>query len=739
MADTKKQKPPTGSMDYTLDQHGSQVSVEQSDPYVLQGAPSAMVEKVAIKHGDAFMVTDARGDLPESVQETGLFWRGTRFLRNCDLFVEGRPLVSLSHSISDEEGSCQIDMTTPFLQLSPERAIFQGAVHIRRVLELHDPQLSETITLTNFDLTPVTLTVGLRAGADFRDIFEVRGLKRPVRGTLQPSQVRGDVAVFRYRGLDDVTRQTRIELEPPAHRVVNDGVFWRVELRPSEPVTLHLSISASEQGADTIEGFHTLPLDSVATVRELPLPEVRSDNVFFNRVLSRGMHDLVMMCTLTEHGFYPYAGIPWYVCPFGRDALITSLEFLPWFPDVARGTLAFLAAWQGAKIDDFTEEQPGKIFHEFRRGELANTGEIPFSPYYGTVDATPLFLMLLAEYIRWTNDLEFLRAHWEHAKAAARWMRDYGDMDGDGFLEYARHSTKGLVSQGWKDSWDAVFYKNGTLAEPPVALCEVQGYAYAAYHAMDYLATRLGEPAEGARWLAAAERLRERFLRQFWWPEESVFYLALDGAKQPCEVVSSNSGQCLWTGIVPDDLAEAMIARLMREEMYTEWGIRTVSTRAARYNPMSYHNGSVWPHDTAIVAAGFARYGHKEEAGKLLGNLYGVSLYFEGARLPELLCGFARRRGYGPTRYPVACSPQTWAAGAPFLLLAALLGFQPEAEQQRLSLSQPYLPGWLREVELRGLYLGGQGARVQFVRTENGATAVTLTEDSAIDIRVLSR
>jgi glycogen debranching enzyme len=732
-------------MDHALDQHQvlsperSEVRVEQSDPYVLQGAASATVEKISIKQGDAFVVTDSRGDLPESVQETGLFWHGTRFLRSCDLFIDGRPLVSLSHSISDEEGSCQIDMTTPFLQVSRDRGIFQGAVHIRRVLELRGRRLNETMTLTSFDQTPVTLTVGLRTGADFRDIFEVRGLKRYARGTVHPPQVRRDLAVFRYRGLDDIERETRIEFEPPAERVVNDGIFWTVELRNGEPVTLRLYVTASEEQAEEPSGYRTMPLNPELKARELPLPVVRSDNVFFNRVLTRGMHDLVMMCTMTAQGLYPYAGIPWYVCPFGRDALITSLEFLPWFPEVARGTLAFLAEWQGTKVDTFTEEQPGRILHEFRRGELANTREIPFIPYYGTVDATPLFLMLFEQYIRWTDDLDFLRAHWENAKAAARWMRDYGDMDGDGFLEYARHSTKGLVSQGWKDSWDAVFYADGTLVEPPVALCEVQGYAYAAYRAMAYLGGRLGDAEEGARWLDLAEQLRGRFLRQFWWPEEDVYYLALDGQKQPCAVVSSNAGQCLWTGIAPEEQAEAMIARLMREDIYTEWGIRTISTRAARYNPMSYHNGSVWPHDTAIVASGIAHYGHKQEAAKLLGNLYGVSLYFEGARLPELLCGFARRTGYGPTRYPVACSPQTWAAGAPFLLLSALLGFQPEAEFQRLSLRQPYLPDWLSSVDLHRLHLGDQFARLHFVRAENGGTAVTLTEDSAIDVRVLSR
>jgi glycogen debranching enzyme len=719
--------------------HGAVAEQQFIDPYVLRGAASATVEKIALKHGDAFMVTDSRGDLPDGVQEAGLFWHGTRFLRTCDLFLGGRQLVPLSHSISDEEGSCQIDMTNPYLRIDAEHGLLQGTLHVRRVLELQGRRLTQTITLTSFELSPVPITLGLKLGADFRDIFEVRGLKRAARGTQQPPTVDANVAVFRYLGLDDVTRETRVELDPPAHRVLQDGVFWTVELRNAEPLTLRIHVTASETGGERAPQFHTVPEEPESSARDLLLPAVRSDNVFFDRVLTRGMHDLTMMCTMTEAGLYPYAGIPWYCCPFGRDGLITSLEFLPWFPEVARGTLAFLAEWQGTKFDAFTEEQPGRIMHEFRRGEMANTHEIPFIPYYGTVDATPLFLMLLEAYVRWTNDVAFLRAHWPNAVAAAQWMLENGDSDGDGFLEYAKTSESGLVNQGWKDSWDAVMYKTGALVEPPVALCEVQGYAYAAYRAMDYLAGRLERPDEGQRWLQAAGRLRENFLKQFWWPEEHVFYLALDGQKRSCAVVSSNAGQCLWTGIVPEEHAEAMVNRLMCPDMYTEWGIRTLSSQAVRYNPMSYHDGSVWPHDTALVGAGFARYGRKEEAGRLLGNLYGVSLYYEGARLPELFCGFTRRQGYGPTRYPVACSPQTWAAGAPFLLLSALLGFEAEAEHVRLTLRQPALPSWLDQIELHGLRLGEQRAHLHFVRTAGGVTAVTLTEDSAIDIHVLPR
>ena len=738
MTDSTPKSKDTVDKSATVLDHGLATAQDEViDPYALRGTACAIVEKIALKQGEAFMLTDTRGDMPTSEQETGLFWHGARFLRICDLFVEGQPMVALSHSISDEEGACQVDLTNPFLPLPQEQGIYQGVIHVRRQIELHGHQVTQTFLLTSFEPEPVEVRVGLKTGTDFADIFEVRGMERPKRGKMLPPHLEHDEVIFRYQGLDDVERKTRILLDPPADRVVNDGLFWQLHLSRGETVELEVVINVSERRldagstrTDTVESA----LDTSAS--QMTMPIVESDNVFFNRVLSRGMHDLTMMCTPMAEGIYPFGGIPWYVCPFGRDALITSLEFLPWFPEVARGTLAFLIAHQGQKEDSFTEEQPGRILHEYRRGEMANCREIPFIPYYGTIDATPLFLMLFESYIRWTNDTEFLKAHWPNARAAAEWMVKYGDRDGDTFLEYEKTAATGLVNQGWKDSWDSVSYRDGRLAEPPIALCEVQGYAYAAYRAMSYLASRLGLGDEEKHWLGAAQTLQVNFLRSFWWEEENAFYLALDGQKRPCDVISTNAGQCLWTGIVPDDWGQPLVDRMLAEDMCTEWGLRTLSSREKRYNPMSYHNGSVWPHDTAIVGAGFARIGRSKEASELLGHIYGVSLFYEGARLPELFCGFTRRRGFGPTRYPVACSPQSWAAGAPFLLLSSVLGFEPEADRHRLILRQPRLPDWLNHLELNGLRLGERRAHLRFARIGND-TSVTLTGDMGIDVHVL--
>ncbi|HEU5348457.1 MAG TPA: glycogen debranching N-terminal domain-containing protein [Ktedonobacterales bacterium] len=738
MTDSESKIAETAPSAHDSRDHGAtSASGDPIDPYVLRGGASTTVEKIALKHGDTFMLTDARGDMPVSEQETGLYWHGTRFLRICDLFVEGLPMVALSHSISDEEGACQIDLTNPFLPLPQDQGIYQGVVHLRRRIELRSQQLTQTFLLTSFEPSTVDVRVGLKTGADFRDIFEVRGMERTARGEMLPPRIEHDEVVFCYRGLDGIERKTHIVPSLPADRVVNGGIFWQLRLERGETVQLQVEVTVSERRIDDARIQTASPESS----RNMPalhmdLPGVQSDNVFFNRVLARGMHDLIMMCTPTAEGLYPYGGIPWYACPFGRDALITSLEFLPWFPEVARGTLAFLIAHQGQKEDPFTEEEPGRILHEYRTGEMANCREIPFIPYYGSIDATPLFLMLFEAYIRWTNDMVFLKAYWANAQAAAQWMQKYGDRDGDTFLEYEKTSETGLVNQGWKDSWDSISYRDGCLGEPPIALCEVQGYAYAAYRAMSYLSGRLGKHDEREYWRKTAETLQMNFLRSFWWEEEYTFYIALDGEKRPCDVVASNAGHCLWSGIVPEEWGQPVVERLLADDMYTEWGIRTLSAREQRYNPMSYHNGSVWPHDTALVGAGLARLGRKREAGELLGHLYGVSLYYDGARLPELFCGFTRRRGFGPTRYPVACSPQSWAAGAPFMLLSSVLGFEPEAERHRLMLHKPMLPDWLNHLELRGLRLGDRYAHLHFARMGND-TVVTLTGDMGIDIHVL--
>ena len=434
--------------------------------------------------------------------------------------------------------------------------------------------------------------------------------------------------------------------------------------------------------------------------------------------LRRSRGDLHMLETSTPEGSIPYAGIPWYVAAFGRDSLITALQMLPFEPQMARGTLRFLARHQGTHDDPFTDQEPGRILHELRRGEMAACREIPFIPYYGSVDATPLFVILFAEYLRWTGDHLLAEELRPNLDLALRWI--LGPGEDEAYLTYTRRSPVGLANQGWKDSHDAIMHASGELALPPIALVEAQGYKYAALLGGAEITEALGG-GDGARLRDTARRLRERFEADFWQEPEGFYALALDGAGKPCRVISSNPAHCLWTGIVDERRAEPVAAHLLSNEMFSGWGLRTLSSRERLYNPMSYHNGSVWPHDTAIAAAGLRRYGRTEAFLSMAGALFEAALEWEGARMPELFCGFSRSRGLGPTRYPVACSPQAWAAGVPFHLLGAMLGLFPDARENRLSLIHPVLPPWLDRVEIRDLRLGASS--LDFVVSRGSQTA----------------
>jgi glycogen debranching enzyme len=717
--------------DASLLQPISSEQVTDEKEIIIDNSDQTGRPQIVLKSGDSFLLTDSCGDLPSSRQEIGLFRHGTRFVRMCNLFLAGRKLVALSHQSTEMSNACHIDLTNAPLTSTQGRTIEQGAVHIDRFVQLEQDTLAQTFTITSFYQEPLQLTLSLLVGADFTDLFELRGFGREQHGTVLPPLLHEHAVTLRYKGLDQVERQTQMNFDPPAAVIQPDRAGWMLQLERGVPYQISVTAKMSETDGDKVSMQSASHHWST-----LAQPTITSDDPIFDRWLKRGMQDLMMLSTMTPYGYYPYAGIPWYCTPFGRDGLITALEYLPWYPQVAKGTLRFLAAYQGAKIDAFTDEEPGKILHEFRTGEMAQCREIPFIPYYGTVDATPLFLILLEAYLRWTDDRALLEALWPNAQAAVRWMVEYGDKDGDRFLEYHTASEKGLQHQGWKDSLDGINHSDGRIARSPIALSEVQGYAYAAYRAMSYLAQRQGYLDEASRWERAATELQTQFVEQYWWEDEQIFYQGLAAQKEPCDVVSSNAGHCLWSGVVPDDLAQKVISRLMRADMNNGWGMRTLSSQAALYNPLSYHNGSIWPHDTAVVGAGIARYGGKAQAGALLQSLYDASHYFADARLPELYCGFERRAGYGPTRYPVSCSPQAWAAGAPFLLLSSLLGLQPNAATQSLTLQQPTLPDCLNSLELRGITIGSRTVHLRFIRVGT-QTEVVLGQENEIAVRVL--
>ncbi len=568
-------------------------------------------------------------------------------------------------------------------------------------------QCVERIRVANYSLRRLEVPIAIRIDADFKDVFEVRGTRRLGCGERLPDVTSPDYQM-RYRGLDGTERRTRIRWSQSPDTVAPGYVAFVIGLEPRASAVLELMIGC-ETASDVrpVVSFEEVMPAARAALAMHPEDTcmVHTSNATFNRWLTRSIADLQMLMTETPFGVYPYAGIPWYSTPFGRDGLITAFELLWVAPRVARGVLAFLANTQATTHAEADEMQPGKIIHEMRGGEMAALGEVPFGRYYGSADATPLFVMLAWAYYERTADRSFIDNLWPHITLALEWMETYGDLDGDGFIEYARHGEKGLIHQGWKDSYDSVFHADGELAEGPVAICEVQAYAYAAWMAGARLASVRGD-ARGDQWNSRAERLRTRFEAAFWCESLGTYALALDKHKRPCQVRTSNPGHCLFAGIVPEDKAERVRTTLMNDTSFAGWGIRTVAAGQARYNPMSYHNGSIWPHDNAVIAAGFSRYGHTRSASRLLDAMFDLSAAVDLHRLPELICGFERRGDEHPTLYPVACAPQAWAAGAVYLLLAAALGLAIDARSKRLSFSRAKLPRDVDWIELSNLSVG---------------------------------
>ena len=719
-----------------------QVTQVQDQYYILATESRADERTRVLKHGETFAVFDQYGDVQTyGMGEEGLYHSGTRFLSKLELRLgDARPLL-LSSTVKTTNDVLLVDLTNPDIPMNDEEVIPRGTVHVFRTKFVWRGTCYERFRVTNHGLTPIRVTLRLRFEADFADIFEVRGTKRDRRGELLPAEMGADFVSLRYHGLDGVVRQGRFLFSPPPTELAGNVARFDLSLAPQEAAAISVNLVCESFAG---EAGRSVSFDEAldSAVDGLPRAKaaqcgIRTSNVQFNAWLERSVADLHMLATETPHGLYPYAGVPWFSTPFGRDGIITAFELLWIDPRLARGVLGFLAANQALSSDARKDAEPGKILHEMRGGEMAALGEVPFGRYYGSVDATPLFVMLAGAYFTRTGDRGFVESIWSNVERALTWIIERGDLDGDGFVEYERRLPTGLAQQGWKDSHDSVFHADGTPAEPPIALCEVQGYVYAAYRAAADLAGALGKHDVAQPLLARAERLRVRFEQAFWCEELGNYALALDGAKRPCRVNTSNPGHCLWTGIVSPERALIVADTLLGKDLHSGWGVRTLASNESRYNPMGYHNGSVWPHDNALIAQGLARYRLNDRVPELLAAFFEVSRYVELERMPELFCGFKRRAGEGPTLYPVACAPQAWAAGCVFMMLQSCLGLSIDGARREVVLRRPILPEWLDRVVLHRLQIGDSCADILLERHAHNVGISVLRREGDFEVALL--
>lgn len=731
-----------------------------------------MPEQLVLKEGELLAVSDDMGDMPEGRRRLGLYYHDTRYLSILEMRINEKTPRLMSSS-ADENYVAIAQMANPTIELPDGNVALARTISIRRTRTVKDA-LHERISFYNHNRFDVPLEITITFGSDFLDIFEVRGWERDARGEVDIPEVTKSGVVLVYHGLDGVRRRTVITFELPPKKIEMEpecayhrprrhmsthlpetleatprtisrppcaNVSWDLNLKPRTPLDITFYIQPAEgENIGNVGSFES----SLTKVRDYyhkwwqGCTTLETDNETFNSLLKRSVLDLRLLMEDTPEGLVPVAGIPWFACVFGRDSLITSLQTLMLNPQIATSTLRFLAKRQGTKVDPWRDEEPGKIVHEIRKGELAKLGEIPHSAYYGSVDSTPLFLILFAETMRWLDDNELYEEIIPAAKDALKWMENYSDLDGDGYIEYVSRSSGGIKNQGWKDSRASITYPDGAPVEPPVALVEVQGYAYRALSDMAELLRQKGDTDIAHGLTEKASSLKSRFNRDFWLEDKQFFAQGIDGNKKPIDLVTSNPGHCLFCGIVDDEKAQHLVKRLSARDMSCGWGIRTVTSRSPRFNPMSYHQGSIWPHDNSLIIAGMRRYGYFDEMEAITSQLFEASMFFTRNRLPELFCGFARERGISavPVAYPVSCSPQAWAAGSAILLFQSMLGIKADIHSRRLYLN-PRLPQWIGTVSVRNLYIGRGTISLRFERRGKGTTCEVTENEAGIEVVIL--
>ena len=700
--------------------------VEIPAPYpepriAFQNAEPRKVNNLTLIDGKTFLSTTLSGDImPPGAPDVGLFYDDTRFLSRLELRVGGCRTVVLSSS-TEQTFVSQIELTTGQTTLRETYDIPENTIHIRREQLLASDMFYDHLTFENFNFHDVMLAIELAYEADFMDVFQVRGVARQRLGHYYQPIVHRDSIIFHYCGLDGVTRDTAIRFSPEPEHAEGTTVRWRFPLPPFKRFQLQCTVVPQVAGKHCRAGRP----DYAQQLRgrreayahwESRSAHFNSSNSIFDEMMGTSKADFHALQIPEGKEHVIAAGIPWFATMFGRDSIVAAYQSLLLSPQLATETLRVLARFQGKERDDWRDEEPGKILHEFREGEMTRANEVPFSPYYGSVDATPLWLVLLSETYNWTADEQLVREMLPHAYRALEWIERYGDVDGDGFIEYQRRSPRGLANQGWKDSWDAILHRDGETATAPIALCEVQGYVYEAKYRMASLLRAFGDAPAADKLKREAAEMARRFEKAYWMSARGFYALALDAKKRQVQVISSNPGHLLFTRMLAQERARAVTQRFMRPDMFSGWGWRTLSQEERVFNPLSYHRGSVWPHDNSIVAHGMALYEFREPANQVFQALFQAALNFRDYRLPELFCGIERREYDEPVQYPVSCSPQAWASGAVFLFLTSVLGIRPSAPRRELNIVSPTLPPFLEQLNIRNLHVGGSRVDLDFTR-----------------------
>jgi len=692
------------------------------EPRLAFHAPvSRKIDNLTLIDGKTFLATRLAGDIVSpGAPDVGFFHDDTRFLSHLELRLAGQPAMVLSAN-TEKSFASRIELTTEPIRLRDSFEIPENTIYIRRQQLLNTETMFDRFSLVSYNSKDIEFTLELRFDADFVDIFQVRGTTREIHGTYYRPVRTAEGLCFVYLGRDNILRQTRIKMNPlPAH-ITDKSAVWDVKLSPLTQAEIEVSITpivGDEKSVRSDSGFWTCLHERRNRFFEWENSSTHfySNNGIFDAALATATGDYHALQIRDRGKKVLGAGIPWFATLFGRDSIIAAYQALALNSKLAVDTLQVLAHYQGRERNDWQDEDPGKILHEWRQGEMTRCGELPFGPYYGSVDSTPLFLILLCETYQWTSEREVVESLLPAAYAALDWIDEFGDLDNDGFLEWKRRSPKGLMNQAWKDSWDAYMRPDRSIPSYPLASVEVQGYVYDAKFRMAQLLRKFGNTERAEKLQQQAEELRKKLDDAFWMPDLQYFAMALDNNKEQLRCISSNPGHLLFSRAVSPERAQKIVERLLHEDMASGWGWRTLSRNEPTFNPLSYHRGSVWPHENSLIAHGMALNEYREPVRKVMTALFQAALNFRDYRLPELFCGVQRREHDEPVQYPVSCSPQAWASGAWFLMLTSILGIRPNAPQRELNIVNPELPEWLNHLQIRNLRIGKSHVALDFNR-----------------------